>query len=104
MSAVLYEVDERIATLTLNRPESLNAVNPAMIDALLAASVQAAGDPQVRAVIVRGAGEHFMAGGDVKWFRQQLPAADRRERFAALLAGVQAAVLNFRRMDKPVIA
>jgi 2-(1,2-epoxy-1,2-dihydrophenyl)acetyl-CoA isomerase len=104
MSAVLYDVGERVATITFNRPESLNAINPAMIDELLAASVRAAGDDQVRAVIVRGAGEHFMAGGDVKWFREQLPAPDRRQRFAALLDGVQAAVLNFRRMDKPVIA
>jgi 2-(1,2-epoxy-1,2-dihydrophenyl)acetyl-CoA isomerase len=104
MTAVLYEVSERIATLTLNRPESLNAVNPALIDALLAASSQAAGDPQVRAVVVRGAGDHFMAGGDVKWFRQQLAVPDCQQRFADLIAGVHAAILNFRRMDKPVIA
>ena len=61
MNAVLYEVCENVATLTLNRPESLNSVNPAMIDALLAASSRAASDTAVRAVIVRGAGDHFMA-------------------------------------------
>ena len=66
MNAVLYEVCENVATLTLNRPESLNSVNPAMIDALLAASSRAASDTSVRAVIVRGAGDHFMAGGDLK--------------------------------------
>lgn len=106
MSAVLYEVDGQLATITLNRPESLNALNPAMVDALLAASTQAAEDRQVRAVIVRGAGDHFMAGGDLKWFREQagLPPQARRECFTALLAGVHAAVLNFKRMDKPVIA
>ncbi|MEO8409397.1 MAG: enoyl-CoA hydratase-related protein [Propionivibrio sp.] len=106
MSAVLYEVHQRVATLTLNRPESLNAVNPAMIAALLATSAAAADDPAVRAVIVRGAGQHFMAGGDLKWFRAQtaLPEADRRIRFVELIEGVHAAVLNFKRMDKPVIA
>jgi 2-(1,2-epoxy-1,2-dihydrophenyl)acetyl-CoA isomerase len=106
MSAVLYEVCDKVATITLNRPESLNSVNPAMIDALLEKSSQAASDPQVRAVIVRGAGEHFMAGGDLKWFREQLalPPETCRERFAALIEGVHASVLNFRRMDKPVIA
>lgn len=106
MSAVLYELDGGVATLTLNRPESLNALNPAMVDALLAASSQAADDPQVRAVIVRGAGEHFMAGGDLKWFNEQcaLPAEPRRECFMALLDRVHAAVRNFKRMDKPVIA
>ena len=106
MSAVLYELDAGVATLTLNRPQSLNALDPAMVDALLAASSRAAGDPQVRAVIVRGAGEYFMAGGDLKWFREQaaLPGEDRRQRFLALLDDVHAAVLNFKRMDKPVIA
>ena len=106
MSAVLYEVGDRVATITLNRPEALNAVNPAMIDALLASSAQAASDPLVRAVIVCGAGEHFMAGGDLKWFREQtaLPAESSRQRFTSLIEGVHAAVLNFRRMDKPVIA
>jgi 2-(1,2-epoxy-1,2-dihydrophenyl)acetyl-CoA isomerase len=104
MSAVLYEVFDKVATITLNRPESLNSVNPAMIDALLAASSQAASDPQVRAVIVRGGGEHFMAGGDVKWFREQLPEPDCQDRFAELIEGVHESVLNFRRMDKPVIA
>lgn len=106
MSAVLYELDAGVATLTLNRPESLNALNPAMVDALLAASLQAADDPQVRAVIVRGAGDHFMAGGDLKWFKEQcaLPAEPRRECFMALLDRVHAAVRNFKRMDKPVIA
>ncbi|MBS1227085.1 MAG: enoyl-CoA hydratase/carnithine racemase [Proteobacteria bacterium] len=106
MSAVLYEVGDRVATITLNRPQSLNSVNPAMIDGLLGSSSQAASDPSVRAVIVRGAGEHFMAGGDVKWFREQqaLPAEDCRQSLASLIEGVQAAVLNFRQMDKPVIA
>ena len=106
MSAVLYEVGDRVATITLNRPESLNSVNPAMIDGLLTGCSQAARDPSVRAVIVRGAGEHFMAGGDVKWFREQqaLPAETCRQNLASLIEGVQAAALGFSRMDKPVIA
>ena len=106
MSAVLYEVDADVATLTLNRPESLNALNPAMVDALRAATCQVAEDVRVRAVIVRGAGDHFMAGGDLKWFRQQSVLSERvrRERFSTLLEGVHAAVLEIKRMDKPVIA
>ncbi|MBL0165942.1 MAG: enoyl-CoA hydratase/isomerase family protein [Propionivibrio sp.] len=106
MNAVLYDVQDNIAILTLNRPESLNAVNPAMIDALLAASSRAASDAVVRAVVVRGAGDHFMAGGDLKWFREQtdLPAQASRARFEELIEGVHASVLNFKRMNKPVIA
>lgn len=106
MNAVLYEVSDKVATLTLNRPESLNAVNPAMIDGLLAASSQAAHDPAVRAVVIRGAGQHFMAGGDLKWFREQtaLPAATCRAGIEDLIEAVHASVLNFRNMNKPVIA
>lgn len=106
MSAVIYEVCNHVATLTLNQPESLNAVNPAMIDALLATSSRAASDPSVRAVIVRGSGEHFMAGGDLKWFREQttLSSENCRIRFEELIDAVHASVLNFKGMNKPVIA
>lgn len=106
MNAVKYEVSDRVATLTLNRPDALNAVNPAMIDALLESSARAADDTAVRVVVVRGAGPHFMAGGDLKWFRQQteLAAPDRRACFDKLINDVHASILNFRRMDKPVVA
>lgn len=106
MNAVIYAVCDRVATLTLNRPEAMNSVNPAMIDALLEASAKAADDPQVRAVIVRGAGKNFMAGGDLKWFREQtsLPEDACRARFEALIGNVHTSVLNFKRMNKPVIA
>jgi len=106
MSAVIYEVSDNIATLTLNRPESLNALNLAMIDELRAASARAAVDPAVRAVIVRGAGEHFMAGGDLKWFREQLgvPPQERQPQFEQMIAAVHASVLSLKGMNKPVIA
>jgi 2-(1,2-epoxy-1,2-dihydrophenyl)acetyl-CoA isomerase len=55
---------------------------------------------------VRGAGEHFMAGGDLKWFREQLalPPVDRQPRFEALIADVHASILTLKGMHKPVIA
>lgn len=106
MSAVNYELVGRVAILTLNRPDSLNAVNPEMVAGLLAASARAADDPVARAVVVRGAGKSFMAGGDLRWFREQLtlPPGERRAGFAELITGVHAAIVNFKRMDKPVIA
>jgi len=106
MDNVIYERSGAVATLTLNRPASLNSVNPEMIDALLAASARAADDAAVRAVVICGAGEHFMAGGDLRWFREQtlLPDDGGRARFDELIAKVHASVLNFKRMDKPVIA
>ena len=106
MTTVIYEVREHIATLTLNRPESLNALNLAMIDDLRNCTARAAFDPDVRAVIVRGAGEHFMAGGDLKWFREQLalPPKERQPRFEETIAAVHASILNLKGMNKPVIA
>lgn len=106
MTAVTYEVQGDIATLTLNRPESLNALNLAMIDDLRATTARAAFDPAVRVVIVRGAGEHFMAGGDLKWFREQLalPPNERQTCFEETIAAVHASILNLKSMKKPVIA
>ena len=106
MTAVLYSVAEGIATLTLNRPESLNALNRAMIDDLRAATARAALDPAVRVVLLRGAGEHFMAGGDLKWFRAQLdqPAPAIEAQFDQMIAAVHASVLSLKGMNKPVIA
>ncbi|WP_043462347.1 enoyl-CoA hydratase/isomerase family protein [Azohydromonas australica] len=65
-SAVLYAVEGGIATIMLNRPESRNALNLAMCEGLLAAALAAASDPEVRLVLVRGAGAAFCAGADLK--------------------------------------
>lgn len=63
---VLYDVDEGVATITLNRPESLNAMNPEMLATMFQVGEKAAADPAVRCVVVTGAGRAFSAGGDVK--------------------------------------
>jgi len=55
-----------VAHLTLNRPESLNALSPGMVEGLLAAVSRIAADPAVGAVVLSGAGRAFCAGGDVK--------------------------------------
>lgn len=106
MSAVRYDVRDSVAILTLNRPESLNALNLAMIAALRETTARAAFDPAVRAVVVCGAGEHFMAGGDLKWFREQLalPPAERQPAFEQVIGDVHASILNLKGMRKPVIA
>jgi enoyl-CoA hydratase/carnithine racemase len=62
---IIYEVDERIATVTLNRPEKLNAISPELQRQLLDALARAAADDGVRVAIVRGAGRAFSAGYDV---------------------------------------
>jgi enoyl-CoA hydratase len=61
-----YEVADRIATLTLNRPEAANAQNMALLDELDAAWTRAADDPEVRVIVLRAEGKHFSAGHDLK--------------------------------------
>ena len=63
---VLYEVRDRIATITLNRPERLNAINPEMESELTAALDEAEADESVHAVLLQGAGRAFCAGADSK--------------------------------------
>src|SRR5215204_458270 len=69
-SLVLYEKsDDGVATITLNRPAALNAVNLTMRDALWELLLAVRDDPDVRVAILRGAGEQaFCAGADVKEF------------------------------------
>lgn len=62
---VLYSVDAGVATITLNRPDRLNAWNQEMGIAYSDALAEAAADPEVRAVIVTGAGRGFCAGADM---------------------------------------
>jgi enoyl-CoA hydratase/carnithine racemase len=64
-SEVLYEVSQRIATVTLNRPDRLNAYTAALGDGLRAALRRAADDPDVRVVVLTGAGRGFCAGADM---------------------------------------
>lgn len=70
---------DRIAILTLNRPESRNALSPDLIEVLLRHFREAEQDAQVKCILLRGAGECFSAGGDVKSFEAtlELPAAER---------------------------
>ncbi|MBL8398316.1 MAG: enoyl-CoA hydratase [Candidatus Accumulibacter sp.] len=105
MESIIYQVRERVATLTLNRPQSLNALNESMINDLGEATSLAMHDPEVRAVLINGAGNHFMAGGDLAWFREQLSLApaERLARFDSIIAAVHASILRLKDMPKPVV-
>ena len=61
-----YEVADHVATITLSRPDSMNAMNSALADALGDALEQAAADDGVRCVVVTGSGRAFCAGADLK--------------------------------------
>lgn len=89
MSAVLYSAAGGVATLTLNRPGSRNALNLEMCDRLIEFSLESSSNPEVRLVLVRANGPVFCAGADLKE-RQGMSEAQVRERrmkgFAAYAA------------------
>ena len=70
---ILFEVRDKIAWLTFNRPEQLNAMNAQMMNEIIHAlqAIDAAAPDQVRVAVVTGAGKAFMAGADIKEYDQQ---------------------------------
>lgn len=70
---ILYDVKEGIATITLNRPDRLNAWNDVMAEEVWQATHAADADPDIRVIILTGAGRGFCAGGDVTGFKSENP-------------------------------
>jgi enoyl-CoA hydratase len=75
---ILLAKSEGIATLTFNRPDKLNAMNPEMTGELREALEEIARDAAVRVLVVRGEGRAFMAGADVRTFLKATPLSMRR--------------------------
>ncbi len=63
---ILYDIDQGVATVTLNRPAVLNAINPQMIEDLHDVLRRVKDDIAVRAVVIAGAGRGFCSGADLK--------------------------------------
>jgi methylglutaconyl-CoA hydratase len=86
--AVLSSIDARgVASVTLNRPEVNNAYDETIIQGLHAAMDQLGAHPELRLVILRGAGKHFQAGADLKWIRQvAAQSAEENERVSRATA------------------
>jgi 2-(1,2-epoxy-1,2-dihydrophenyl)acetyl-CoA isomerase len=102
-SLVLESRRGSVSTITLNRPERLNAVNSALGQALLEALNSVMQDHAVRAVVLTGAGRGFCAGGDIDVLRKAREREDVNEVEALLKVGKQI-VLAIATMPKPVIA
>jgi enoyl-CoA hydratase len=104
---VAYALDGAVATLTLDRPERLNAIVPALVDDLEAALDRAEADDAVRVVRLRGAGRAFCAGYDIEWGAQAMeaegevwdPMADQR-----MMSRFVRAYMRLWRSPKPVLA
>jgi enoyl-CoA hydratase/carnithine racemase len=75
---ILYEASERIATITLNRPDRMNAWTPVMERDVRDAMEQAASDDNVRVIVLTGAGRAFCAGADMEALKGLDPADIRR--------------------------
>ena len=102
MSDLLYEVKDKIATITLNRPDKLNAFTGPMIDAWAKALAEAQADDGVNVVVVTGAGRAFCAGGDVARMRETKPTP--LENKNQLWENIHRVPRTLEAMDKPVIA
>ncbi len=100
--SVLVQVTDRIATLTLNRPDAGNVLDMDMGRALLGAALRCEADPGIRAVVLTGAGKNFCFGGDVRGMAGQGDAVGGY--LNELTTHIHGAISAFTRMRAPVIA
>ncbi|PLT28220.1 enoyl-CoA hydratase/isomerase family protein [Peribacillus deserti] len=96
---LLVNVSDRIMKITLNRPESLNAFSAEMISGLTHTLKDASKDPEVRVIILSGAGRSFSAGGDVKTMGQAEPAEVYEH-----IGKLNECILAIKETEKPIIA
>ena len=103
---IIYAKENRVATITLNRPAKLNAYSEVMVHEMISALADARDDDEVRAVIITGTGRGFCSGGDIS--RDfQYPSRYRGHRMEAMLEmreNMHQLVTLLRRFDKPAVA
>jgi 2-(1,2-epoxy-1,2-dihydrophenyl)acetyl-CoA isomerase len=106
MSDLEYSVKDHVATLLLNRPEKKNAFTDGMLTQWRQSLLDAQDDPDVRVIVVTGAGDAFCSGGDLGRRSHQLTAdeptvLERKQRFGRTTHSV---ALTIPQIDKPIIA
>jgi 2-(1,2-epoxy-1,2-dihydrophenyl)acetyl-CoA isomerase len=101
---LLYEVKDRIATLTLNRPDRLNALGGTLREDLYAAIIAAGADPAVGVIVITGAGRGFCSGGDVKTMSERDQAGQAASADERLAPVRDRCILAMRDCPKPIIA
>ena len=101
---LIYEVKDHVATLTLNRPDRLNALGGSLRDDLHDAITRSAADPDVRVMIVTGAGKGFCAGGDVKAMNEAKEGKRERPFMEKIAPGRDRTLLAMREAPQPIIA
>lgn len=102
---IRYDVADRIATITLNRPNEANALNAAMADELFEAAVRCETDPSVRAVILTASGKLFCGGGDLNEMDEagEAPHGGRAAHLTRMATILHQAVIRFSLMDAPLV-
>ena len=106
-NVIRVEISDNVATITLDRPEAKNALTVEMRDDLVAAIRDARSDPDVRAVLLTGAGDAFCAGMDLRASTVAQAGGEgfnTRSTSEALRIGVQAVVRELWELDKPTVA
>ena len=104
-STILYEVEDSILTITLNRPEALNAFNNEMLFELIDACDQADADDDVKAIIITGAGRGFCAGADLSGGGNAFDYDSREDKESGLSRdGGGRLTLRLYELNKPIIA
>ena len=98
--AIIYKVSDRIATITMNRPKSLNSMSLDLVEGFIRSLQEAETDSQVRVVVVTGSGRAFSAGGDLKTLEDLHTTEERRQ----FIVKVGTIVKLIHDMSKPVIA
>lgn len=99
---LLFDVRKNVAHITLNRPESANAINLELAKELMYAAMQCDEDPLIRAVLIKGSGPLFCAGGDVKSFVEK--GDDLPNYLKKITVHLHGAMSYLVRMDPPVVA
>jgi len=101
---LIYEVKDNIATLTLNRPDRLNALGGSLRDDLHDAITRSAADPEVRVMIITGSGKGFCSGGDVKAMSEAKDGRRERPLMEKIAPGRDRTLLAMRDAPQPIIA
>ena len=106
MSHLEVNIKDGIATLIMNRPDARNALSMDMRKQLSEALHDVELDQSVRCVVLKGAGEHFMAGGDVKGMGESIKKSSNeiKKEFILRIHDLHPIMFAMRRMPKPVIA
>ena len=102
--SILYDESENVTTITLNRPEVLNAINETMGHELLDALKVAGQDEGTRCLIITGKGRAFSAGEDIQDLRGQYERGENPKLGERLLSKYNPIIRRIRQMPKPVIA